>query len=218
MDSDMDHTSPTPQYTFDVNQSPFFSKDASNFINVVGFDQLNTLDDVSVLDIFMSANNVIEPHYHQNSAELLFCVSGAVTISMINPSTKELLHFPITPGKVANVPQGWWHYMVATADHTHFLGVFNQSTPEVIFGSDVLTLTPTNIMAHSYCLNENEWKQAISPIKQGTVIGPPVDCEKQNQHNTYEVPNYNNQNDEQMHPYTFRNALTYENQNDFYHY
>ena len=176
--SSLDYTSPSTQFTFDVNKSPLFQKDSNNFINVLGVQQLNTLDNVSLLDIYLSANNIIEPHYHQNAAELIYCISGAVVVSILNPFTKQLLDFPITPGQVANVPQGWWHYEVATVDNTHLLAIFNAPTPEVISGSDILKFTPASIMAHTYCMDENLWKQAIAPVKPSTFIGPPADCNK----------------------------------------
>ena len=106
----------------------------------MGVNQLNTLDNISLLDIYLSANNVIEPHYHQNAAELVYCIAGSAVVSILNPFTKQLMHFPITPGQVANVPQGWWHYEVATQNNTHLLAIFNAPTPEVILGSDLLKL------------------------------------------------------------------------------
>jgi oxalate decarboxylase/phosphoglucose isomerase-like protein (cupin superfamily) len=178
MVSYMDYTSPSAQFTFDVNKSTLFKKDDNNLINVLGINQLNTLENVSLLDIFLSRDNVIEPHYHQNAAELIYCISGAVTISILNPFTKQILNYPITPGQVANVPQGWWHYEVATVDDTHLLAIFNAPTPEVILGSDILKFTPTNIMAHTYCLDEDQWKQAIAPVKPTTFIGPYSDCNR----------------------------------------
>ena len=138
MVSYMDYTSPSVQYTFDVNKSPLFRKDNKNYINVLGVKQLNTLENVSLLDIFLSADNVVEPHYHQNAAELVYCISGAAIVSILNPFTKQILNFSITPGQVANVPQGWWHYEVASVDNTHLLAIFDASTPEVILGSDLL--------------------------------------------------------------------------------
>ena len=175
MNPQIDYTSPHTQFSFDVNKSLFFSKDQHNFINVLGVNQLNTLDNLSLLDIYLSVNNVIEPHYHHNAAELVYCISGAATVSILNPFTKQLLHYPITPGQVANVPQGWWHYEVATQNNTHLLAIFNASTPEVILGSDLLKLTPANIIAHTYCIDENTWQQAIAPVKPNTIIGPPSD-------------------------------------------
>ena len=176
MASNLDYTSPSTQFTFDVNKSPLFRKDNDNLINILSVEQLNTLDQVSLLDIFLSANNVIEPHYHQNAAELVYCISGAAIVSILNPFTKQLLNYNITPGQVANVPQGWWHYEVATVDNTHLLAIFNAPTPEVILGSDLLTITPANILAQTYCIDENEWKQAVAPIKPSTFIGPDTNC------------------------------------------
>ncbi|AMO86615.1 quercetin dioxygenase-like cupin family protein [Solibacillus kalamii] len=173
MNPNQDYTSVQPQFTFDLNKNPLFVKDQQNFINVMGVNQLNTLDNISLLDIYLSANNVIEPHYHQNAAELVYCIAGSAIVSILNPFTKQLMHFPITPGQVANVPQGWWHYEVATQNNTHLLAIFNAPTPEVILGSDLLKLTPANIMAHTYGMNENLWTQAVAPVRPNTFIGPP---------------------------------------------
>lgn len=175
---DVNYHSPSTQFTFDVNKSTFKKKDHQNYINVLGVSQLNTLKNVSLLDIFLSANNVIEPHYHQNASELVYCVSGAITVSLLNPYTKQLLHYPITPGQVVNVPQGWWHYEVANVDNTHLLAIFDAPTPEVILGSDILKLTPSNIMAHTYCLDEKQWKKAIEPVQPSTFIGPTKNCHR----------------------------------------
>ncbi|MFE4711928.1 cupin domain-containing protein [Paenibacillus sp. NPDC056722] len=174
----MDYTSPGTQFTADVNKSPLFKKDDRNFINVLSVQQLNTLENTSLLDIFLSKSNVVEPHYHQNAAELVYCICGSAVVSLINPFTNELLHFPITPGQVANVPQGWWHYEVATMDDTHLLAIFDAPIPEVILGSDILKLTPTNVLAHTYCLDEAKVKDALAPIQKKTFIGPPVGCVK----------------------------------------
>ncbi|WP_026567207.1 cupin domain-containing protein [Bacillus sp. UNC41MFS5] len=180
MVSYMDYTSPSTQYTFDVNKSPLFIKDNQNYINVLGVKQLNTLENVSLLDIFLSTNNVVEPHYHQNAAELVYCISGSATVSILNPFTKQILNYTITPGQVANVPQGWWHYEIAGVDNTHLLAIFDAPTPEVILGSDILKFTPANIMSHTYCMDDKQWEQVIAPIKPSTYIGPYQDCNQRN--------------------------------------
>jgi len=190
MSSNLDYTSPSTQFTFDVNKSPLFQRDSNNFINVLSVEQLNTLDQVSILDIYLSADNVIEPHYHQNAAELVYCISGAAIVSILNPFTKQLHNYTITPGQVANVPQGWWHYEVATVDNTHLLAIFNAPTPEVILMSDILKLTPANIMAETYCIDENQWKQAVAPIKPSTFIGPYTNCKTEYPQHHYMSPQY----------------------------
>ncbi|MBJ8119009.1 MULTISPECIES: cupin domain-containing protein [Bacillus] len=176
MTSNIDYTSPSTNFTYDVSKSNFFKKDAQNYINVLGIKQLNTLENTSLLDIYLSTGNVVEPHIHQNAAELVYCISGSAVVSLLNPFTNQILNLPIKPGQVANIPQAWWHYEIATADGTHLLAIFDAPTPEVIFGSDILRLTPANMMAHTYCLDEQQWKQAVSPIQSTTVIGPPPNC------------------------------------------
>jgi len=121
---------------------------------------------------------MIEPHYHQNAAELVYCISGAAIVSILNPFTKEIKNYPIEPGQVANVPQGWWHYEIATVNDTHLLAIFNAPTPDVILGSDILKFTPSNVMAHACCLDETQWKKTIAPVVPSTYIGPPKDCNR----------------------------------------
>lgn len=142
MTSNIDYTSPSTNFTHDLNKSNFFKKDAQNYINVLGIKQLNTLENTSLLDIYLSTGNVVEPHIHQNAAELVYCISGSAVVTLLNPFTNQILNLPIKPGQVANIPQAWWHYEIATADGTHLLAIFDAPTPEVIFGSDILRLTP----------------------------------------------------------------------------
>ena len=213
MVSYMDYTSPSTQFTFDVNTSQLFKKDSQNYINVLGINQLNTLENVSLLDIFMSTSNVVEPHYHQNAAELVYCISGSVLVSILNPFTKQLLNFKITPGQVANVPQGWWHYEIALEDNTHILAIFNAPTPQVILGSDILKFTPANVMAHTYCLNEDQWRETVAPVKPSTYIGPYTNCQRnveytypQSYHQTYQQMQYVQQHPETPYVQPYRNV------------
>jgi hypothetical protein len=176
--SNIDYASPSTQFSSDVN-SLFYQKDNRNYINVLSSKQLNTLQNISLLDIFLSTGNIIEPHIHQNASELVYCVSGSAVISIMNPFTNELLNFPIQPGQVANVPQAWWHYEIATVDNTHLLAIFDAPVPEVIFGSDILRLTPNNVLAYTYCLNEATVTEALAPITKAVIIGPPANCQPQ---------------------------------------
>lgn len=172
---------------------------------------MNTLENVSLLDIYLSTSNVVEPHYHQNAAELVYCISGAATVSLLNPFTKQIQNYPLKPGQVANVPQGWWHYEVATSDNTHLLAIFDAPTPEVVLGSDILKLTPANIMAHTYCMDENQWKKAVAPVQPATFIGPTANCQRGSEDERQPLqqpsqlpqqpyPQYINQYDNQVYP------------------
>ncbi|WP_082233062.1 cupin domain-containing protein [Halobacillus massiliensis] len=192
----MDYSSPSAQFWFDVNQSPLFKKNDQNLINVLGVNQLNTLDNSSLLDIFLSKNNVVEPHYHQNAAELVYCISGSAQVSILNPFTQEIINFTITPGQVTNVPQGWWHYEQALEDNTHLLAIFNAPVPQVILGSDILKFTPSQVMAHTYCMDEQQWIKTTEPVQPAAYIGPYENCERNQP--SYHTPPF------RYYPYAYR--------------
>lgn len=174
----LDFTDPDMKFTYDLRNNLLFKKNNRNYIDALGIDQLNTIGNVFLLDVFMSKDNIVEPHYHQNATELIYCITGAATVSFINPFTKKLMNFPIKPQQVANIPQGWWHYVEATADDTHLLAIHDTPSLQTIYGSDVLRLTPAQVLAHTYCLDKKKIKQALKPIKETVIIGPPNDCEK----------------------------------------
>ncbi|MCT1399654.1 cupin domain-containing protein [Paenibacillus sp. p3-SID867] len=177
----MDFTSPSVRYTYDLRNNQTFKKDNQIFIYSLSVKELNTLGNASLLDIHLSTGNVVEPHIHQNASELVYVISGAAIVSMVNPFTKELLNFKVTPGQVALVPQGWWHYEMATVDNTHLIAVFDAPVPEFIAGSDLLRLTPASVLAHTYCLDEDKVKDTLAPITDTVVIGPPKNCPQQGQ-------------------------------------
>ncbi|MGF7048089.1 oxalate decarboxylase/phosphoglucose isomerase-like protein (cupin superfamily) [Paenibacillus sp. DS2015] len=181
----MDFTSPNTQFSYDVSSNRFFTKDSGNYINALGIQQLNTLGNNSILDIFLTKGNVVEPHVHQNASELVYCVTGAAVVSLINPFTKEVRNFPITPRQVANVPQGWFHWEIATENNTHLIAIFDAPVPEFIAVSDFLRLAPTNILAHTYCLDEAKLKETLAPITSTTTIGPPANCPQYHQPQPY---------------------------------
>ncbi|SFB45122.1 Cupin [Cohnella sp. OV330] len=174
----MDFTSPNVQFAYDVNQNRTFTKDSANFINTLGVQQLNTLGNASLLDIYLSAGNVVEPHIHQNASELVYLVSGGAVVSILNPFTKEVRNFTLRSGQVALIPQGWFHWEIATENHTHIIAIFDAPTPEFIAVSDFLRLAPRNILAHTYCLDEAQITAALAPITDTTTIGPPANCGK----------------------------------------
>ncbi len=81
------------------------------------------------------------------------------------------------PGEVANIPQGSWHWEEALEDNTHLLAIFDAPYPEYIFGSDILTKTPAEVFAHTYCLDEETFKNAVAPLHGETIIiGPTDEC------------------------------------------
>ncbi|UNL86754.1 cupin domain-containing protein [Priestia koreensis] len=165
------------QYFSDVNKNRLNTRNSSNFINRLGRDVLNTLGNTSLLDIYLSKGKVVEPHYHKNASELVYCISGAAVVSLINPYTNQVSDIPLVPGQVANIPQGFWHWEIASEDDTHLLAIFDTPYPEYVFGSDILNKTPIEVLAHTYCLDPDQLRKALAPLKnQTTVIGPTDEC------------------------------------------
>lgn len=96
----MDYTLPTTEFTYDLSNNPLFKKDENNYINALSIKQLNTLGNVSLLDIFLNTGNVVEPHTHQNATELVYCISGAAVVS-------SLIHLP-TSFFISRLLRGRW--------------------------------------------------------------------------------------------------------------
>lgn len=176
----MDYTSPKVQYTYDLSNNTIFKKNPQNYINGLGIKQLNTDGNIFLLDIHLSKGNVVEPHSHPNATEVLYCISGAVTASLINPFTNELKNFPIKPGEVVSFPQGWQHYAMATEDRTHVLSSHDTPELQTVWTSDLLRLLPDEVLAHTYCLDLEKIKDALRPITERVVIGPPENCKREN--------------------------------------
>ncbi|QXE02352.1 cupin domain-containing protein [Terribacillus sp. DMT04] len=173
----IDYTKNNVQYFNDVNKNRLFTRNNQNYINRLGRDVLNTLGNVSLLDIFLSKGKTVEPHYHQNAAELIYAIQGSAHVSLINPFTNNVESISITPGQVANIPQGWWHWETAAEDETHLLTIFDAPYPEYIFGSDILAKTPVEVLAQTYCLDKKKLRETLRPLDNQTiVIGPPDEC------------------------------------------
>jgi quercetin dioxygenase-like cupin family protein len=176
MDNNLDYTSPSFNLSYDMNKNTTFKLNDENYINTLSKTQLPALLNLSLLDIFLSEGHVVEPHYHQNQAELVYTITGKVQTSVLNPYTNKLLTYQACPGEVIYVPRGWWHWDIGLVDNTHFLAIFDWPYPDVILGSDILRKTPTEILSHTYCLNNKELKLALAPLKETVFIGPPNGC------------------------------------------
>ncbi|WP_084160626.1 cupin domain-containing protein [Terribacillus saccharophilus] len=206
----MDYTKGNVQYFSDVNKNRLFTRNNRNYINRLGRDVLNTLGDVSLLDIYLSKGKTVEPHYHQNAAELVYCISGSAEVSLINPFTNKVENIRITRGQVANVPQGWWHWETAAEDQTHLLAIFDAPYPEYIFGSDILAKTPAEVLAKTYCLDKTKLQETLRPLNNQTIIiGPPDECsqqrsEEQASHQESNTPSSPDDYTDGYHYYRFR--------------
>lgn len=175
-------------FTYDLKDNQLFRKDADNVIYALGLQQVNTVGNLYFLDIYLSADQCVEMHYHPNASELTYCISGRVEVSFINPSEEEWQRFVLEPGEAISIPQGFWHMACALENDTHLLATHDNNMLQTVFGSDLLRLTPDELLAHIYCLDENMVEETLRPITDTVIIGPPADCERDDAQAATTVP------------------------------
>jgi oxalate decarboxylase/phosphoglucose isomerase-like protein (cupin superfamily) len=175
-DSISNLSSPSLDLFYDLKNATYFKQNEKNFIYELTATQLPVLQNLALLDIYLSQGHIVEPHWHPNAAELVYAIQGELIISVLNPFTLQVLTYCIKPPQVVNVPMGWWHWEIANTDNTHVLAIFDNNSPQVVFGSDVLKKTPKEVFQLAYCVNGEQLAQVLKPITETVVIGPPSGC------------------------------------------
>jgi quercetin dioxygenase-like cupin family protein len=166
-------TSPSLNLSFDLSQATYFKQNEQNFILQQFAAQLPVMQNLGLLDIYLSRGHSVEPHWHPNAAELVYVVQGEAIITILNPFTLQLLSYQVKPPQTVYIPMGWWHWEIANADQTHLLAIFDNNAAQAVFGSDVLRKTPPEVFQLVYGVNATQLAQVLKPIDQTVVIGPP---------------------------------------------
>ncbi|GEB77416.1 hypothetical protein SIN01_17610 [Sporolactobacillus inulinus] len=173
-----------PSFTLfgDSTRTVTEQRDAKNFIFQLFGSQLSTIN-TGFFNARMTRGIIIQPHWHTNASELVFVICGTVITSVFNPFTQKVMSYRLNPGQVCVLPKGWFHWILALTDDVHLLTIFDQPTPDVVFGSDFLRVIPAEVMNRAYCVDPAAYAQAVAPIQQSTILGPPVGCTNQQQPN-----------------------------------
>ncbi|MDP4097404.1 cupin domain-containing protein [Paenibacillus sp. P96] len=169
-----DLSSPSLNLSFDLNTALFFQQDAQNFILQQFANQVPVMQNLGLLDIYLSKGHSVEAHWHPNAAELVYAIQGEANISILNPFTLQVLSYRIQPPQTVYIPMGWWHWEIATMDQTHLLAIFDSHNAQVVFGSDVLRKTPPEVFQQIYGVNAAQMANVLKPIERTVVIGPPI--------------------------------------------
>ncbi|WP_332699007.1 cupin domain-containing protein [Halalkalibacter lacteus] len=169
----IDYSSPSLNLSFDLRPSPYFVKDDWNFILYQTVKQLPVLQGLSLADVYLSRGHSIEPHWHPNANELLYMIQGEIVEYILNPYTNQLLSYRVGPQQSVYIPMGWWHWTIATTDHTRLVVSFDNNDFGIIYGSDILRMTPPEVFQMVYGINATQWAEVIKPIDQTVIIGPP---------------------------------------------
>src|SRR5699024_6904929 len=111
-------------------------------------------------------------------SELTYCIEGAAEIGFINPSESEWESFLLTPGDVISIPKGFWHFAVAKKDNTHLLAAHDRNNLQTMFGSDILRVSPKQLMAYTHCINQQMLDELLYPTDHTIIIGTPSDRQR----------------------------------------
>ncbi|MCM3781670.1 cupin domain-containing protein [Neobacillus mesonae] len=169
--------SPSLNLSGDSNVIVTYKKDAHNYITQMFAEQMPAIE-TGFFNAHMSKNVIVQPHWHTNVNELVFVISGEVVTSVFNPYTQKLMSYRLKPGQVSMFPQGWFHWIVAMKDKTHILTIFDEATPDIVYGSDFLRFTPKEIMKLAYCVDEDKYAEAVAPLQESIILGPPPGSSK----------------------------------------
>jgi oxalate decarboxylase/phosphoglucose isomerase-like protein (cupin superfamily) len=165
--------SPMLILAFDMRQGLFYQQNEQNFILQQFAGQMPVMQNLGLLDIYLSQGHSVEPHWHPNSVELVYMIQGEAIISILNPFTLQVLTYQVKPPQTVFIPMGWWHWEIAACDNTHILAIFDNNAAQTVFGSDVLRKTPPEVFQLVYGVNAAQIAQALAPINNTVIIGPP---------------------------------------------
>lgn len=169
--------SPSLTLMADSNKVVNYKRDPHNYITQLFGAQFPAIR-TGFFNVHLSKGIIIQPHWHTNVTELVFVISGEVVTTVFNPFTQNLMTYKLRPGQVSEFPKGWFHWIVALTNNTHLLTIFDEPTPDIVYGSDFLRFTPEEIMKLAYCVNEEEYAKAVAPIQESVILGPPPGCDK----------------------------------------
>ncbi|WP_413004224.1 cupin domain-containing protein [Paenibacillus sp. 1P03SA] len=163
-----------PNLAFNVGDNVLYKRNEDNVAYEVTSTQLPPMTGGAFTDLRLGRGHIREPHWHPNAWELHVIVSGEAEISVMCPDNPRLVNYRAKEGQVVFVPTGWWHWITPVSEKVHLHGFFNHDQPETVYGSDILRLTPPEVLQNAYNVNAALAGKALAPITESVRIGPPV--------------------------------------------
>ena len=167
--------SPDLNLAADSNAVVNYQRDHCNYLTQLFGAQLPAIP-TGLFNVHMSQGIIVQPHWHTNVSELVYVISGEVATSVFNPFTQKLMSYRLKPGQVSLFPLGWFHWIVALTEHAHLLTIFDQPTPDIVYGSDFLRSIPPEVIQRAYCIQAEAYKQTVAPLQESVILGPPPGC------------------------------------------
>jgi len=98
------------------------------------------------------------PHWHPDAAELDYVLSGKARIGLGFPDG-EWERFDLEAGKIAILPQGWFHYIQNVGEETlRMLVIFNNSAPNDIGISQGFQAIPKEVLGITFNVSADRFE------------------------------------------------------------
>lgn len=152
-----------------------YKLDSCNYLTQLFGEQLPAIRN-GFFNVHMSKGVIVQPHWHTNTTEMIFMISGEAVTAVFNPFTRKIMAYYLRPGQVSVLPKGWFHWIIAETDGVHLLTIFDEPSPDVVLGSDFLRCTPPEVIERAYCASAEDYARAVAPIQQSVILGPPPGC------------------------------------------
>ncbi len=88
------------------------------------------LKGIAVFTGYLDSDGMILPHWHPNSDELAYCVTGKGKMSIVSPNN-DIEQLEFQAGDMLFFPRGYFHYFESTGtERLQFIAIFNNEEPE----------------------------------------------------------------------------------------
>jgi len=104
-------------------------------------NELSGLDGLSLVEMTLKKNGVLNPHWHPNAQKIGYCTQGKMLVSIHGPTGSE--QFLVEKGEIFYLPQGSIHHIENTSDVDGIIKfALNHSEPETMTLSRSFSATP----------------------------------------------------------------------------
>jgi oxalate decarboxylase len=118
-------------------------------------DNFPILKGMAVYSLQLENGGVREPHWHPNSVELGYCLTGRALMTIFSPDAGHDT-FTVDPGEIVFVPKGYLHHIEnINQGNTKFVVIFNHELPEDIGISGSSSSMTDNVLGATFGLSSD---------------------------------------------------------------
>ncbi len=144
-------------------------------MRAVSIKDIPSLEGITVFPLHAVPHGLREPHWHPNTTELNYCVSGRAQIGLVAPDGS-VQTFAVEPGTIAFIPDNWFHYIANVSDEPlEFLVFFVNAEAKAphIDLSQTFDYFPPEVLAASFGIDPAAF--AALPKRGDVFLAAPVE-------------------------------------------